>query len=45
MDTLVLLGAVTLGTPLIAGVIIALGQALEPRDQGVDAPTPETVDA
>lgn len=45
MDTLVLLGTVTLGTPLVAGVIIALGQALEPRDQDADVPTPDAVDA
>lgn len=33
MDTLLLIGTVTLGTPLVAGAIIALGSALEPSEE------------
>lgn len=33
MDTLLLIGTVTIGTPLIAGAIIALGSALEPGEE------------
>ena len=37
MDTLLLIGTVTIGTPLVAGVIIALGSALEPSEETGEA--------
>lgn len=36
MDTLLLIGTVTIGTPLVAGVIMAIGAALEPGDAAAE---------
>lgn len=36
MDTLFLIGTVTIGTPLVAGAIMAIGTALEPGDAAAE---------
>lgn len=36
MDTLIIIGAVTIGTPLVAGAIMALGAALEPDETAAE---------
>ncbi len=36
MDTLLLIGTVTIGTPLVAGAIMVLSTALEPGDAAAE---------